>query len=502
MTKKILSTVAATAILSTGAMAYDLSELAAMDSNASNVQHSATVLTAGTTNLGSDANLTLSGGSVGSSLLFPAFFSSTGWESTLRVINTSSTNAVVAKVVFYDGTDSHELKDFNIYLSANDEWMGTVKIVDGEATVVSTDDSAPVEATAGDPYPMATEANPLTSALGSTKGYIEVIGMVQGKAGVAAPTATTKRLTSNLLSSYHGEHAALRADYSSFSNTVRGADASSIFKNGVIQNKDVILPYLKRADIVAQNNFSTFDGNVSLAGDIRITNTTTGTDMVMPAIALDFDTSIGSLVYLEGEKANLIDLTIEANATTATGMSLTYNMQSIEENIGNLSPRVAYITYGDAAVNNNYALFTSPFKRTLAELTTPVAATDTIATLVSDYFNDADLRNGSTNYGSFSLTASIYDMSENVMSAGQFSPATTPTIVLTNELDSTGTDLEDTTKLPYYLNQAAASGFSKGYVVLKNTTSTLDIPAIVTQMMATTAGSNTVTNWITPATTN
>ena len=90
------------------------------------------------------------------------------------------------------------------------------------------------------------------------------------------------------------------------------------------------------------------------------------------------------------------------------------------------------------------------------------------------------------------------------MSAGQFSPATTPTLIMKNELDSTGTDSSDATKLPYYLDQAAATGsFSKGYVILKNTNSAKDsdhIPAIVTQMMATTAGSTTVTNWIRPTT--
>lgn len=502
MTKKILTSLVVATALTTSAMAYDLSELAAMDTNASNVQFkgAATNLSLATVNLGADANITIPDAAVSNSLIFPAFFSSTGWESTIRVINTSATKAMVAKVVFYDGTDSHELKDFNIYLSANDAWTGSVKIVDGQATVISTDDSAPVEASAGNPYPMATATTALSSTLGSNSGYIEVIGMVEGVAKATAATVLdSKRTTSQAFATYHGEHAALRADYATFSNRMRGATASSIFKSGVIQNKDVILPYIVAANVNAEPNFNAITTN-TLAGDIRITNTTTGTDMVMPAINVNYDTATGALVYLEGEKANLIDVAIDSNGTAALGTNA-YNLKSVEDNLENLSPKVAYITYGDAAVNNNYALFTSPFKRTIAQISTPVATTDLLTTVTSTYFNDADLRNASTNYGSFSLTASIYDMSENVMSAGQFSPATTPTIVLKNELDTTGTDISDTTKLPYYLDQASSSGFSKGFVILKNTTSTSDIPAIVTQMMATTAGSTTVTNWIHPTTT-
>jgi hypothetical protein len=138
----------------------------------------------------------------------------------------------------------------------------------------------------------------------------------------------------------------------------------------------------------------------------------------------------------------------------------------------------------------------------MAQLTTPVLTTDSVTTLTTAYFNDADLRDtANPNYGSFSLTASVFDMNENSMSAGQFSPATTPTIVLKNELDTTGTDVTDSTKLPYYLDQASASGFTKGFVILKNSTTANNIPAIVTQMIATTAGSTTVTNWITPTTT-
>ena len=71
----------------------------------------------------------------------------------------------------------------------------------------------------------------------------------------------------------------------------------------------------------------------------------------------------------------------------------------------------------------------------------------------------------------------------------------------TKEVDTTGYDPNDKTKLPYYLTQAADQGFTKGYVILQNADSDAKyIPGYVTQMIATTAGSKVVTNWIVPAT--
>ena len=128
MTKRLLSLVAVAA-LTTSAMAYNANELAQM--NIAGTEHD----TAAT-------NITVVKNSkLGNALLFPAYFVGGNWQTTIRVINTSD-KAVVAKVVFYDGKDSHELKDFNIYLSANDEWMGTIKVdSDGQAKLISTDNA-------------------------------------------------------------------------------------------------------------------------------------------------------------------------------------------------------------------------------------------------------------------------------------------------------------------------------------------------------------------------
>ena len=471
MTKKIITSLVAAAALTTSAFAYETSELGLMNKVNSNPAIGA-------------ARISSTSKSVSNSLLFPAFFTGNGWESTLRVINTSSTDAVVAKVVFYDGKDSHELRDFNIYLSANDEWMGTVKIVDGKATIISTDDSAPIEIRTGSTITMASAEHPMTGKLSSNSGYIEVIGMVEASANAKKVDSTHKKGTYVAAAqSYHGKHADLRTNYTVLSHDLRGTTSASIFKDGVVTS-GAEYPYV---DTTSEKNGFFVPAKSVLAGDVRITNTVNGTDMDMPAINIDYTTGTNALVYLEGEKANLADVEIDPKTQK-------YSFTNLESDLKALVPTTAYITYGDAAVNNNYALFTSPFKRTIAQLHNDGSATT--------YFTDAKAKTATTpvSYGSYSLTANIYDMSENVMSAGQFSPATTPTLVMKNELDTTGTDITDDTKLPYYLNQAASNGFNKGYVILNNVNTKLKIPAIVTQMMATTAGSTTVTNWIRPTT--
>jgi hypothetical protein len=215
MTKKLLSLVAVAA-LTTSAMAYNADELGSMKAG-NNVN---------ITGIASSKLLKKSN-QLGNALLFPAYFVGSGWQTTIRVINTDS-KPVVAKVVFYDGKDSHELKDFNIYLSGNDEWIGTIKVdSDGQAKLISTDDSAPVEGDTTNPNPMASADKPLTANINSANGYFEVIGMV---------SASKESHGSDLRKAYHD-----------FSYAVRNANnlKKGIFQNGVVQNGAATLPYVE-----------------------------------------------------------------------------------------------------------------------------------------------------------------------------------------------------------------------------------------------------------------
>jgi hypothetical protein len=67
----------------------------------------------------------------------------------IRIINTSSTHSIVAKLVFREGASSCEVLDFLIYLTPNDVWIGTVEDVNGVITVFSDDDSSPQVPAAG-----------------------------------------------------------------------------------------------------------------------------------------------------------------------------------------------------------------------------------------------------------------------------------------------------------------------------------------------------------------
>jgi len=502
MNKKFLVSLAAVAALSTSAMAYDVSELSSMKTSG---------VTPKSMPIFDGFNQT----ETSNSLIFPAYKAGNGWETTIRVINTSSTNGMVAKVVLYAAKDSHEVVDFNIYLSKNDVWVGKIKINDeGQAEVYSSDDSTPLENGS-----LATEANPFKKEIGnSPTGYVEVIGM-----------ASTKQ-------DAHKDHAGLRKAYQKFANYERTATETPdlIFKEGVIQNNVATLPYVeinttKGYDVDGDKKFDyNFTAPKSvLTGDVRITDTVNGKDMDMMAYKLKYDTNItnddvnatekfASLVYLEGEKANLADLAITTKKINNKDTSY-YDVDTLEKMINKISSSTAYITYGDAPVNNMYALLTNPFKRIYvqASLDASDKNSDKATNYVLDgkiqpntsdtnasYYTDASTdKDKNINYGSTSLIAQIFDESEKPATAGQFSPANTPTIKLENEVETTGFDVTDQNTLAYYLNQGKNQGFKRGFIRLTNAKDA-KIPGIMTQMLATQAGGKVVTNWIVPQSTN
>ena len=482
--KKFLVSAAAIAALATSAMAYNYNEIGAMDNSAT---------TKIVTN-SDESNLSVIGfdqTKLGNALVFPAYFTGNGWESTVRVINTGN-NPVVAKVVLYAGKDSHEVRDFNIYLSAKDVWVGKIKVDEnGKAKVVSTDDSTPLEDGS-----IASEDNPFGKEIDSNFGYIEVIGMAE---------ATT------VPAGYEHDHANLRKAYADFALKARNPKADGtkvtglIFKNGVVQGKKVTLPYvdlnptINVGIVTGVGNYTFTHPSAVLTGDVRITDTVNGKDMDMMAYKFDYNsTGTDALVYLEGEKANIADIFLHKGSND-------YDNIVLKKVIDKISSSKVYLTYGDAEVNNMYALLTNPFKRVYVQAQLDAddgllnaKLNDKIKT-ANAYYSDASVdKNGVINYGSTSLVAQIYDESENVMSAGQFSPATTPTIKLENEVASTGYDVNDENTLAYFLKQAQDQGYKRGFVILSNANSNNDVPGIMTQMLATKAGNKVVTNWIVP----
>jgi len=78
----------------------------------------------------------------GDYLVAPAYYAVGNWSTELKVVNTNTTHAVVAKVVVREANNSHEILDFPIYLTPGDVWVGTIyQDEDGKVKVKSTDDS-------------------------------------------------------------------------------------------------------------------------------------------------------------------------------------------------------------------------------------------------------------------------------------------------------------------------------------------------------------------------
>jgi len=77
----------------------------------------------------------------GNYLIAPAYYAIANWQTGLKVVNTNTTAAVVAKVVIREANSSREILDFPIYLTPGDVWVGTLKQDGSDVKIVSSDDS-------------------------------------------------------------------------------------------------------------------------------------------------------------------------------------------------------------------------------------------------------------------------------------------------------------------------------------------------------------------------
>lgn len=123
----------------------------------------------------------------GDLLIAPAYFIGDGMTTDLKVVNTSKTQSVVAKVVFRDQTSSAELLDFLIYLSPSDVWTGTMSCETADAAgtcvksvITSADDS--IRLVNNTTFASATSPAEIVNELATTgrtplpnQGYVEVL---------------------------------------------------------------------------------------------------------------------------------------------------------------------------------------------------------------------------------------------------------------------------------------------------------------------------------------
>ena len=479
MVKKFLLSAAVVGALATSAMAYDYIPNSMVFDKTKNLAN----------------GIIKNSGNRGQALIYPAFFAQKGananWSSTVNLINTSK-KTVIAKVVLYRSDDSKEILDFNIALSPTDMWEAKIYTDEnGHTHIVSNDESGVVNK-------VLEIKNPDGSVSYPQAGYIEIIGMAAQSLdahGAPVTSAFTKAVAK-----------------------IRNLKGDIQFDNGVPVSP-IDAPYVN----LAGTGYEEVPAD-ALTGSVRVTDELNGKDMVMPAVGVDIyndPKTAEGLVYLQGEAANMGDICItpiSGQETATDKKSFVYNGDELAVsmiNIANLKKTV-FMTYGEAKPENMYALFTTPLKRLLFRgVDTVYGTTSAKLTQIKPdglYFNGAllfkgpkgkdatqlDIRSNPLNF-SYDVYTRIYNKDEVLAQDTYFSPATTPYITIGKELQSSGVAFS-AHNLAYYLNQVMQkpSFANGGIVVLKNTVYDQYMPSIVTQMLATTAGSATVTNWITP----
>jgi hypothetical protein len=452
MTKKFLVSLAAVAALSTSAMAYD--DLAAVNAHleGSSDQHA----------LNYDATKFQYVQGPAQGLIFPLVAAVQGYSTTFRVTNDNS-KPVVAKVVIKNASDSREIFDFNLYLSAHDSFIGKIqKESDGVYLIV--DDSSVEVQNFKYQTPTGEYKIKLTKPDGSdfTTGYIEVIGMVTYNNGDLHG--------SNLISAYYKDVYGLRG--------VADADPSQVlYDKGVpyLNNgKKFTVPFV---DVSKNANWSQM--SQSLLGEEILENDSLNLKSIIDAVGVDYtDDDAHTLVYLpKGETGTFADATLDYNV--AGDNQIEYNVSKLETMLSDTSPKKVYLPYEDDVNPAEYNYYvTTPFKLNIVKTAEYSAGKQTIKIFEAKDSNTSDYDLG--NWG-YTLAPFIYDNDEHY--TNDFSPATSNFIWLSDEV-AFGTD-DSVLNPKTMLNKALSIGYKNGYILLERQRSANDvIPGIVTIMQA------------------
>ena len=122
----------------------------------------------------------------GDYLLTPVYYAVSNWSTELKVVNTNTTKAVVAKVVVREGRECNEIVDFVIYLTPGDVWTGTIYDDNGIVKVKSDDDSFIIGGKIGSEVaPVGIHPLVETDSDGGKHtawhGYVEIFGLAAYK---------------------------------------------------------------------------------------------------------------------------------------------------------------------------------------------------------------------------------------------------------------------------------------------------------------------------------
>ena len=546
-TKKILSAAAAVAVMSTGAIAFEAAT--GVISNSKGYRQGAVVTENGKQLIKSSYEnaiiasneISLSTTQKGDALVYPLFSQNSDWGTTIVVRNTSK-NAIVAKAVLYAGSDSREVIDFNIYLSAKDVCRFTIKdgkiksndgsirtlgIYPHDVKTINTVGEAHQSSDLTD-YALVKFANevPLDFAITNPEesGYVVIYGMEQST-GVSAIDG--KAIAASKQNGFHNDHAGLYAGYAATLDENRTGwrnivnPTSGDMTNGMFVKSVTNAPNLDAsADVSWEKWITSTTGNKIVdrtatftdVDDVltgHVTISTNGRDTLLPATAISGFTNDSRVVWTEGEYAAIADRCLTTGTIRGTGTSseegVLYNAACVRADAEVLRVNSAVYTFAnEGKAGNGQLIFTQPYKRILAQLGTTV--------IRDGAFSYGGVRNW-TRYNAttkavdkvdtgmsyfFLANSVVYDEDEKTVtpSVGATiitSPVTTTATndPLAREVQAIGSD-----KIEKSAGYANAFDDKNGFADISVAAGTAGLPAIVTQMTASKTGTSTEINWV------
>ncbi len=486
-----MSVAALVAILGTGAQAFDTNatgDILSRDMTPGNytdgVKAESTLLRSGIDLIADRLK--------GDSLIYPAFNMKDAWGTEVVFRNNLKKEAVIAKVVVYAADDSREIVDFNVYLSAKDQFRMTMK----NGMITSTDGSTPTATNAAGAI-FASETNPFSVPVNDPvtgepveSGYVIVYGMAQ----------------TDLENGYHGKHNELFKAYRAALSEERPGWDSLRMHQGVYADEEAIqAPNMHNSrgtwnptddeDLDVDYQLYTVAMN-ALSGTERIFNGTGETrDMLLnPTALLNFtdDSDDGQIIlWAPGEYATLADRNIKNDGA--------YDRDAVNQDNNTFLVASSTYAYENAGSNlstsvDNKLLVLQPMKRLLAQLG---FGEEYWVNVCIDESTDAKagLVTGMT-YG-FRANLAIWNENENALGELEGSdPITSP-----DSSQSTSAhcmELEELNNLEAEAAEREPEQFAdkNGFVNLYMSTGKGAIPAIITQMTASRVAGDAHINWV------
>jgi len=512
MKKQIMSIAAIAALFTTGAMAFDTNQFGAL------LKQEGSKYIVGkytySNNIAATAPLTAEApGQAGDALIYPAFFGDKGWETEFTVVNHSD-EAMVAKVVFYSREDSKELKDFNIYLSANDVFRATVKegkIIIKDSSFVyqgkTPEQKTNLDYTYTDTAKQASEAHPVTTDLPEGSGYISVYGMVQ------ADDVNSVGFMSHGedVTAYHKNHDKLWRDYRHLVDECRGEAWRGGIKEGIYDqavlntpNIDLTVAACGEIETTTRNRktdvikFKSPEAVLTGSVTLKATDGKGTRAMTLNAVPLTNFTDVNQgMLWTEGEFAAIADRDIVAGGAN-TGNHPKYDGAKVLADANAFSNAGGSYTYEYGSSTESAFVLTQPHKRTLIQLTENIAVNskclrgDTGVTKASYAWTgmrrDTNKRCLVTNYGVFDVNRALFDDNENLQTAAAGGFTFSPASVTVEANQAPG---EVTMIANIVSDDDRADGFTSGYAQIA-----VPVPGIATHMTAHDVDGNVATNWI------